>query len=86
MADEMTDPAAQPTIWVSKWVDYSDKYGFGYQLSDDTVGVMFNDTTRLMIISNGKYVAMTVLGSSRADWLSFPGTCSTWTRRGARSV
>ncbi|XP_050308534.1 serine/threonine-protein kinase polo [Anthonomus grandis grandis] len=53
VSDEMTDPAAQPTIWVSKWVDYSDKYGFGYQLSDESVGVMFNDTTRLILLANG---------------------------------
>ncbi|XP_066581564.1 serine/threonine-protein kinase polo [Prorops nasuta] len=52
-ADEMTDPAAQPIIWISKWVDYSDKYGFGYQLSDDGVGVMFNDGTRLIMLANG---------------------------------
>ncbi|KAI4483644.1 PREDICTED: serine/threonine-protein kinase polo [Polistes canadensis] len=52
-ADEMTDPAAQPVIWISKWVDYSDKYGFGYQLSDDGVGVMFNDGTRLIMLANG---------------------------------
>lgn len=51
--DEMTDPAAQPMIWVSKWVDYSDKYGFGYQLSDEGVGVMFNDTTKLIMLANG---------------------------------
>ncbi|XP_060517415.1 serine/threonine-protein kinase polo [Cylas formicarius] len=51
--DEMSDPAAQPTVWVSKWVDYSDKYGFGYQLSDESVGVMFNDTSRLILLSNG---------------------------------
>ncbi|KAI4502511.1 hypothetical protein M0802_002423 [Mischocyttarus mexicanus] len=51
--DEMTDPAAQPVIWISKWVDYSDKYGFGYQLSDDGVGVMFNDGTRLIMLANG---------------------------------
>ncbi|KAL2719422.1 serine/threonine-protein kinase polo [Vespula squamosa] len=50
---EMTDPAAQPLIWISKWVDYSDKYGFGYQLSDDGVGVMFNDGTRLIMLANG---------------------------------
>lgn len=49
----MTDPAAQPVIWISKWVDYSDKYGFGYQLSDDSVGVMYNDGTRLIMMSNG---------------------------------
>lgn len=51
--DEMTDPAAQPIVWISKWVDYSDKYGFGYQLSDDGVGVMFNDGTRLIMLTNG---------------------------------
>lgn len=49
----MCDPAAQPLIWVSKWVDYSDKYGFGYQLCDDSVGVMFNDTTKLILLANG---------------------------------
>ncbi|CAK9798983.1 Serine/threonine-protein kinase polo [Anthophora quadrimaculata] len=51
-ADEMTDPAAQPLVWISKWVDYSDKYGFGYQLSDDGVGVMYNDGTRLIMLAN----------------------------------
>ncbi|XP_019876438.1 serine/threonine-protein kinase polo [Aethina tumida] len=51
--DEMSDPNAQPMIWVSKWVDYSDKYGFGYQLSDEGVGVMFNDTTKLIMLPNG---------------------------------
>ncbi|KAF5269272.1 hypothetical protein FQR65_LT02573 [Abscondita terminalis] len=51
--DEMSDPAAQPIVWVSKWVDYSDKYGFGYQLCDDSVGVMFNDTTKLIMLPNG---------------------------------
>lgn len=51
--DELTDPAAQPVIWISKWVDYSDKYGFGYQLSDDGVGVMYNDGTRLIMLANG---------------------------------
>ncbi|KRT80153.1 protein kinase [Oryctes borbonicus] len=50
--DEMSDPAAQPLFWVSKWVDYSDKYGFGYQLCDESVGVMFNDTTKLILLPN----------------------------------
>ncbi|XP_020285437.1 serine/threonine-protein kinase polo isoform X2 [Pseudomyrmex gracilis] len=53
VADELTDPAAQPVIWISKWVDYSDKYGFGYQLSDDGIGVMYNDGTRLIMLANG---------------------------------
>ena len=34
-------------IIVSKWIDYSNKYGFGYQLSDGTTGVLFNDRVRI---------------------------------------
>jgi polo-like kinase 1 len=40
-------------LWISRWVDYSDKYGLGYQLSDDSFGVLFNDKTRLMLLPNG---------------------------------
>lgn len=54
--EEMSDPAAQPVIWISKWVDYSDKYGFGYQLNDDSSGVIFNDTTRVIMLSNKKNI------------------------------
>ncbi|KAJ6635522.1 Serine/threonine-protein kinase polo [Pseudolycoriella hygida] len=52
-SDENTDPAAQPLFWVSKWVDYSDKYGFGYQLCDDSIGFIFNDATKLIMLPNG---------------------------------
>lgn len=27
--EEAEDPACIPIFWVSKWVDYSDKYGLG---------------------------------------------------------
>lgn len=47
--DEAEDPALTPVSWISKWVDYSDKYGLGYQLSDGSVGVLFNDATRLLM-------------------------------------
>ena len=53
LGDENSDPASNPVFWVSKWVDYSDKYGFGYQLCDEGMGVMFNDTTKLIMLSNG---------------------------------
>lgn len=36
-------------LFISKWIDYSNKYGFGYQLSDHSVGVFFNDLTRISI-------------------------------------
>lgn len=41
--------------WVTKWVDYSNKYGFGYQLSDHTVGVLFNNGTHMSLLSDKKY-------------------------------
>ncbi|XP_075686615.1 serine/threonine-protein kinase PLK1 [Rhinoderma darwinii] len=51
--DEAEDPACNPIFWVSKWVDYSDKYGLGYQLCDNSVGVLFNDSTRLIMYDDG---------------------------------
>lgn len=41
-------------LWITKWVDYSNKYGFGYQLSDGSVGILFNDTTRMAILKDGR--------------------------------
>ncbi|KAG7332635.1 hypothetical protein KOW79_004469 [Hemibagrus wyckioides] len=38
--------------WVTKWVDYSNKYGFGYQLADNTVGVLFNSGTHMSLLGD----------------------------------
>lgn len=44
-----------PPLWagsallVTKWIDYSNKFGFGFQLSDRTVGGLFNDATHLSL-------------------------------------
>lgn len=54
--DECEDPKAIPLYWVSKWVDYSDKYGFGYALNDDSIGVVFNDLTKLLLLSDGSNI------------------------------
>eukprot|EP00088_Acartia_fossae_P047488 TRINITY_DN5148_c0_g1_i1.p1 TRINITY_DN5148_c0_g1~~TRINITY_DN5148_c0_g1_i1.p1 ORF type:complete len:588 (-),score=124.11 TRINITY_DN5148_c0_g1_i1:437-1945(-) len=51
--DEAEDPKSQPLVWVSKWVDYSDKYGFGYSLNDESIGVVFNDSTKLLLLADG---------------------------------
>ena len=40
--------------WVEKWVDYSDKYGLGYKLSNGVVGAHFNDITKIILDSKGK--------------------------------
>lgn len=43
-------------VWVTKWVDYSNKYGFGFQLSNDVIGVLFNDTSRIVMSPDGRAV------------------------------
>ncbi|KAI3384445.1 hypothetical protein SNEBB_001280 [Seison nebaliae] len=52
--EEIENPAYRPFLWVAKWVDYSDKYGLGYALCDDSVGVLFNDSTRLILTPDGE--------------------------------
>jgi len=46
-------PNAMPEIWVTKWVDYSSKYGVGYILSDGSIGVYFNDSTKILLNPEG---------------------------------
>jgi len=43
------NPLPHDSLWVSKWVDYSQKYGLGYVLRDGTVGVSFMDGTKLWV-------------------------------------
>ena len=50
------DPASLPIFWISKWVDYTDKYGLGYQLCDNSIGVLFNDMTRMVLMADEKHV------------------------------
>mmetsp|Transcript_35402 Transcript_35402/g.105208 ORF Transcript_35402/g.105208 Transcript_35402/m.105208 type:complete len:985 (-) Transcript_35402:188-3142(-) len=42
-----------PELWVTKWVDYSSKYGVGYILSDGSIGVYFNDSTKIILAPDG---------------------------------
>jgi polo-like kinase 1 len=37
---------------VTKWVDYSSKYGIGYKLSNGCYGVLFNDSTKMILNQN----------------------------------
>ncbi|KAM8930100.1 serine/threonine-protein kinase PLK3 [Pelodytes ibericus] len=45
-----------PFVWVSKWVDYSNKYGFGYQLSNRSIGVLFNNGTHMVLPASHRNV------------------------------
>jgi len=46
-------PGVVPELWVAKWVDYSSKYGVGYILSDGSIGVYFNDSTKIVLEPEG---------------------------------
>lgn len=35
-------------MFITKWVDYTNKFGIGYVLTDGTVGVMFNDNSGIV--------------------------------------
>ncbi|KAI8618216.1 kinase-like domain-containing protein [Chytriomyces sp. MP71] len=45
--------APPPEIFITKWIDYSNKYGLGYQLHDGSMGVYFNDSTSILLSSDG---------------------------------
>ena len=36
-------------VLISKWIDYTSKYGIGYKLSNNRYGVLFNDSTKLIV-------------------------------------
>ncbi|VDL76811.1 unnamed protein product [Nippostrongylus brasiliensis] len=71
-------PEAMPIFWISKWVDYSDKYGIGYQLCDNSVGVLFNDSSKLVLDEAGN--ELTYIEKSEVENYygidSFPPTLS----------
>lgn len=50
--DEAEHPEICPIFWISKWVDFQDKYGFGYTLSQGHWGVNFNDDARIVLNCN----------------------------------
>lgn len=45
-------PSCDNPILISKWVDYSNKYGFSYQLNNDDIGVLFNDENTILKLHN----------------------------------
>lgn len=40
---------------MTQYVDYSSKYGLGYLLSNRSSGVVFNDTTKIILDPKGEY-------------------------------
>jgi hypothetical protein len=53
-----------PTF-VMRWVDYSGKYGLAYQLSNSLAGMYFNDSTSIILSSDGeKFDYLSAMGEA----------------------
>lgn len=59
VATELAEAAgeARPTVWVSRFVDYTSKYGLGFLLSSGSAGVYFNDSTKIVLSPDGRRFA-----------------------------
>ena len=42
-----------PRVWVVKYCDYTSKYGMGYLFNTGSVGVCFNDSTKIILSDRG---------------------------------
>ncbi len=61
-------------IYIKKWLDYSSKYGIGYLLSNKSIGVFYNDTTKLILDKKGEYFEyMERKKNERIDEIKFKG-------------
>lgn len=50
-----------PSDWIAMWIDYSNKYGLAYRLSNGCIGIVFNDSTKLISnpqMTSFKYVSL----------------------------
>ena len=48
--------AKENEIIVKKWHDYTSKYGLGFLLTNNTVGVIFNDGSRILQCPGGFFM------------------------------
>ncbi|KAJ8518327.1 hypothetical protein ONZ45_g4587 [Pleurotus djamor] len=56
--DPREDPSApfhEEDVFIVSWVDYCNKYGMGYALTDGTMGVYFNDSTTMVLSPDKKH-------------------------------
>jgi cell cycle serine/threonine-protein kinase CDC5/MSD2 len=53
----LPSPPSSPPVFIVSWLDYCNKYGMGYALTDGSVGVHFNDSTSLVIAPDKECVS-----------------------------
>lgn len=52
----MNNKRVEHDVWVTKCLNYSDKFGVGYLLSNGLIGVIFNDLTKLVLDPNNYHL------------------------------
>ena len=55
-------PIPDERVFIVSWVDYCNKYGMGYALTDGSVGVHFNDSTSLILSPDKVWVVSFLFG------------------------
>ncbi|KAE9396676.1 Pkinase-domain-containing protein [Gymnopus androsaceus JB14] len=48
-------PLAEEKVFIVSWVDYCNKYGMGYALTDGSVGVHFNDSSSMVLSADKRH-------------------------------
>ncbi|KAL7416413.1 kinase-like domain-containing protein [Mrakia frigida] len=56
-----------PEVFIVSWLDYCNKYGMGYTLSDGSVGVHFNDSTSLILAPDKEHFDWLTTGKSKSS-------------------
>ena len=56
LTEKLNKGHVQHDVWVLKFLDFSEKYGIGYQLSNGLIGVLFNDLTKLVLDPNNYHL------------------------------
>ena len=51
-------PLHTERVFIVSWVDYCNKYGMGYALTDGSVGVHFNDSTSVVLSPDKQWVGI----------------------------
>ncbi|TNJ28779.1 Kinase, PLK [Giardia muris] len=54
--NEAEFPQILPPCYIMSWVDYSNRYGFAYQISNGSIGVIFNDESAAILSPNAVIV------------------------------
>lgn len=48
-------------MYIQSWVDYCNKYGMGYALTNGCIGVHFNDSTTMVLAADKQSVVVPVM-------------------------